>query len=82
MVGCAQLRALGLGEGAIETRVRKGALLRVSVASAVGHDNELASAGWAVRRLGWLGLTQRPAWVSAKVRESLARVLEMSIEKS
>ncbi len=46
------------------------------------RDNELASAGWAVRRFTWRQLTQRPAWVAAKVEEALARLPGTSIEKS
>ena len=46
------------------------------------RDNELGSAGWAVRRFTWRQLTDRPDWVAAKVAEALARLTRTSIEKS
>jgi very-short-patch-repair endonuclease len=46
------------------------------------RDNELGSAGWAVRRFTWRQLTKDPAWVAAKVEEALARLTRTSIEKS
>ncbi len=66
----------------VETDGRASHTTRRAFESDHTRDNELASAGWAVRRFTWLGLVQRPAWVAAKVREALARLPETSIEKS
>lgn len=66
----------------VETDGRASHTTRRAFESDHARDNELASAGWAVRRFTWLQLTQRPAWVAAKVEEALARLPETSIEKS